>query len=81
MRWKYSLKIGLKVMSMSHTLNGSSKKYLEARRRYYYNNPDKIKRWRDNVKVRNAELKDFLKKLTTLEKQQYFLKKYGNQKA
>ena len=68
-------------MSMSHTLNGSSKKYLESRRRYYYNNPDKIKRWRDNEKVRNAELKDFLKKLSTLEKQQYFLKKYGKQKA
>lgn len=71
----------IKVMSMSHTLNGSYKKYLESRRRYYYNNPDKIKRWRDNEKVRSAELKDFLKKLTTFEKQQYFIKKYGNQKA
>lgn len=66
---------------MSHTLNGSYKKYLESRRRYYYNNPDKIKVWRDNEKVRSAELRDFLKKLSPLEKQQYFLKKYGNQKA
>lgn len=66
---------------MSHTLNGSSKKYFESRRRYYYNNLDKVKRWRDNEKVRSAELRDFLKKLSPLEKQQYFLKKYGNKKA
>lgn len=66
---------------MSHTLNGSYKKYLESRRRYYYNNLDKVKRWRYNEKIRSAELRDFLKTLSTLEKQQYFLKKYGNQKA
>ena len=57
------------------------KKRIEKRREYYYNNLDKIKVWRDNEKVRSAELRDFLKKLSTLEKQQYFLKKYGNQKA
>lgn len=57
------------------------KKRIEKRREYYYNNLDKIKVWRDNEKLRSAEFKDFMKKLTPLEKQQYFIKKYGNQKA
>lgn len=57
------------------------KKRIEKRREYYYNNLDKIKVWRDNEKVSNAEFKDFMKKLTPLEKQQYFIKKYGNKKA
>lgn len=57
------------------------KKRIEKRREYYYNNLDKIKVWRDNEKLRSAEFKDFMKKLTPLEKQQYFIKKYGNKKA
>jgi len=56
-------------------------KYLERRRKYYYNNLDKVKQWKEREKINRLEFREFFSKLSDLEKQQYFAEKYGKQKA
>jgi len=56
-------------------------KHLERRRKYYYNNLDKVKQWKEREKINRLEFREFFSKLSDLEKQQYFAEKYGKQKA